>query len=135
MIFVDANAFIGILNRKSSFHQQAIEKSERLKQESEVLVTSDIVVAETITVLSSRIDRKLALVFGSDIEAGNVQIFYLEPDTLNLAWQIFQTLTSKNVSFFDCTSFAIIEKYKLSKVFSFDSDFQKYGKKLGWEFV
>lgn len=135
MVFVDANAFIGLLNRKSSLHQLAIQKSAKIKQENEILATSDIVVAETITVLSSRIDRRLALTFGSEIEEGGIQIFYLEPETLSLAWKIFQKQTSKNVSFFDCTSFAIIEKYKVDKVFSFDSDFVKHGKNLGWEFV
>lgn len=135
MIFVDANVFIGLLNDESSLHEKAIEKSAILKKNSEILATTDIVVAETITVLSSRISRTLALGFGRNVERGEIQIIYLDSDTLSLSWKIFQTMTSKNVSFFDCTSFAIIKKFNIEKVFSFDRDFLKYGKSLGWEFV
>lgn len=39
----------------------------------------------------------------------------------------FQKRTSKNLSFFDYTSLAIIREFNMDKVFTFDRDFKKLG--------
>lgn len=48
-------------------------------------------------------------------------------EIFELSWEIFETYEDKKLSFTDCTSFAIMKKRDIEKVFSFDKDFENMG--------
>lgn len=133
-IFVDASAYLSVLNKKDGNHKKALKISEELFLGGGEFVTSNIVIYEVYTVLSLRVDKKLALDFKEIIERDQTEIIYLDKKLENIAWDIFQKQTSKNVSFFDCTSFAVIRDLGIRAVFSFDSDFKSYAQKEGVSF-
>ncbi len=43
-------------------------------------------------------------------------------EIFELAWELFETYEDKKLSFTDCTSFAIMKKRSIEKVFTFDED-------------
>lgn len=133
-VFVDASAYLSILNKKDSNHKKALEISQELFAGGGEFVTSNIVIYEVCTVLSLRIDKKLAFEFRETLENSQTVIVYLNKEIENKAWEIFPKQTSKNVSFFDCTSFAVIEESGIKSVFSFDGDFKSYAQKTGISF-
>lgn len=128
-IFVDASAYLSVLNKKDSNHERALKVSEELFLGGGEFVTSNIVIYEVYTVLSLRVDKKLALDFKEIIDRNQTEVVYLNKKLDSLAWDIFQKQTSKNVSFFDCSSFAVMRDWGIRAVFSFDSDFKSYAQK------
>lgn len=124
MIFIDSNAFIAIRNKRHPLHGKAIRISSQI---IEPLVCTNIVIAETLTILSMRVNKSIAIQFGKEIKQQNIQIVHIDEIYQEKAWNIFQKIKSKDVSFFDCTSFAVMESFNIKKVFSFDEDFKKYG--------
>jgi uncharacterized protein len=49
----------------------------------------------------------------------------IQKEIFGLAWELFQTYEDKKLSFTDCTSFALMKKKGIEKVFSFDEDFAR----------
>lgn len=130
-VFVDASAYLAVLNKKDSNYKKALKISQELFEGGGEFVTSNIVIYEVYTVLSLRIDKKLAGEFKETLERSPILIIYLNQELDVNAWEVSEKQTSKNVSFFDCTSFAVIEELGIKAVFSFDRDFKNYARKEG----
>ncbi|MBI4099651.1 PIN domain-containing protein, partial [Candidatus Microgenomates bacterium] len=43
------------------------------------------------------------------------------------AWELFQKLSGKGISFVDCLSFALMQRLKIKTAFTFDADFTRAG--------
>ena len=127
MIFVDSSAYIGILNPFDNSHEKAIGLSGFFTQESHV-ITSYSVLGEVLTIGSMRYNRKASIDFVKSIFESKTKIVPEDDDLISKAFKIFQKIKDKDVGWVDCLSFAIIEHYKIEKVFSFDRDFKKYAK-------
>ena len=55
------------------------------------------------------------------------EIIDVDTEIKDSAWKTFLKYTDHELSFTDCTSFAIMKKHKLPKVFSYDSHFKALG--------
>ena len=126
MIFIDTSAYIGTLNPFDSNHEKAGEISGFLTKED--LITSYAVLGEVLTVGSMRYNRQAATDFVKEILKSKTKIVSENDELRDKAFRIFQEIKDKNIGWVDCCSFAIIEHYKIEKVFSFDRDFKKYAK-------
>lgn len=133
-VFVDASAYLSVLNKKDSNHKGALKISQEFFEGGGEFVSSNIVIYEVYTVLSLRIDKRLVFEFKETLENSQTSIIYLNEEIEKIAWEIFERQTSKNVSFFDCTSFAVIKNLGIKSVFSFDRDFKSYARKAGISF-
>ena len=133
-VFVDTSAYIASLYKKDSNHRRALKISQELFNHGADFITSNIVIYEVYTVLSLKVDKKIAIAFHRKIKEEKLPIFYMNETIEEEAWKIFEEEKSKNVSFFDCTSFAIIKKLNLKSVFSFDRHFEKFCKREGINF-
>lgn len=127
MIFVDSNALIAIRNVNHPLHQKALFISRNLAQQRENLITTNIVISEAITILAMSVNKALAIQFGEEINSQRLPIVYIDQRYHQKAWEIFKQVKDKNVSFFDCTSFAVMRDLEIQKAFSFDKDFQTCG--------
>ncbi len=127
MIFVDTSAFFPLYNSTDAHHKTAMRIAGQLKEEGRDQVTSNIVVGETLTLLSMRVSKSTAVQFGKLIIQSGLHIFIIDQDLHASAWEIFQSLKNKDVSFFDCTSFAIMKSMGIQTAFSFDKDFKDMG--------
>lgn len=128
MIFIDTSAYIGILNPIDSNHKKALELSDLFLTQESNTISSHAVLGEVLTVGSMRYNRQAAIDFVKKIFESKTKIVLENEDFIEKAFKIFQKVKDKNVSWVDCYSFAIIEEYKIEKVFSFDKDFKKYAK-------
>lgn len=131
MLFVDSSAFIAIVNAGDSWHGKALEllgKIEKGDLEFKRIVTSDYVIDETITRLRYSVGYKEAVEWGRNILVSNVvERINVDEEIFNRAWELFEKYDDKMLSFTDCTSFSIMEKMGIRKVFAFDEDFDKVG--------
>lgn len=124
-VFVDASAFIAILVESDFNHTRAAEIAARLELEKAELVTSSMIIAEVLTVLSMRFSKALAIEFGERIMKGGIQIVHPSALSFEHAWQIWKNEQQKDVSVVDAMSFALIESERIPASFSFDHDFLK----------
>lgn len=124
-IFVDASAFIALLVEKDFNHTRAAEIAARLELEKTELITSSMIIAEVLTVLSMRFSKTLALEFGQRIMKGGIQTIHPSALSFEHAWRIWKDERHKDVGFVDAMSFALIESERIPSAFSFDHDFLK----------
>lgn len=124
-VFVDANVFIALINQEDRLHQRALELRDQLRKEKGRLVTSSFVLAEVLTVLSLRVNKKKAIEFGELVYKKTKFLKIIRPTkgTEELALDYFKRIKSKNISFVDCLTLAIVKIFGIKRIFSFDKDF------------
>lgn len=109
-------------------HKLAVGLWGRLKSEGHRIVISNFIISEVITVLSQRAGKTVALEFADAIygqENNEVKIIRLDEDLELAALKVIKGIQSKNVSFVDATIFAILERYKIHHLASFDAIFRR----------
>lgn len=122
IILADSSALVSFFNPLDSNNEKALEIAGQLEENS--LVITRYIFAETVTVLSQRVDKKNSIFAGEYLKK-NCKIIDVGEELENLAWEIFKKQKSKNVGFVDCTIFALYKKGVFDKAFSFDKDFKK----------
>lgn len=131
MIFVDTSAFLALVNEKDNNHAVATQFLEEIKNGKiriKKIITSDYIIDETITRIRYSVGHKEAVEWGTDILASRViEKIEIGSEIFLSAWELFCTYKDKNLSFTDCTSFALMKKKGIEKVFSFDGDFERMG--------
>lgn len=127
-VFVDTGAWVALRYRRDGHHARARTLLKRLRREGLGLVTSDWVLAESVTLLKARgaVDHALAL--GEALLQGSLGRL-VEPTPLRRqrAWELFGRYRGLRVGYVDCTSFAIMEELGLTTAFGFDDDFPRAG--------
>jgi predicted nucleic acid-binding protein len=125
-IFIDTCVFVALRNADDEQHQRSRELMKRaLKAEFGAIHTSDYIIDEAITTALIRTRRHdLAIDIGKYIiESPRINKLWTTKEIFELAWQKFQALKDKPLSFTDCTTLAHIEKNGIKKILSFDSGF------------
>jgi len=120
-IFFDASAAVSYFDVKDVNHAQALSLSSHFGENK--IIISNYVFAEIVTIVSQNAGKDAAIDAGNYIR-NNFSIIRISPEAENLAWEIFKKQTSKNVSFVDCTTFALYQKGVFDKAFTFDKDFK-----------
>jgi len=131
MLFVDTSAFLALANEKDKNNTAAARFLEEIKNGKagiRKIITSDYIIDETLTRIRYSVGHREAVEWGKDILASNVvEKLDVDREIFELAWKLFETYDDKKLSFTDCTSFAIMKKKGIEKVFSFDGDFERMG--------
>lgn len=121
IILTDASALISLFSKQDINHEKATKIIKNLKI-AELLI-SNYIFAEVTTMLSQKEGKEKAVKVGEYLK-NKYNWIRLDIETENLAWEIFKKQISKNVSFVDCTTFALYQKGVFDKAFTFDSDFK-----------
>jgi uncharacterized protein len=125
-VFVDTSAFFALADQTDRLHYQALQY---VQSTDRLLVTSNVVVHETITLLRMRLGYEPALQFGlrllSETTTPIVRVTSADEER---AWAIFRQYPDKRFSFADCTSFAIMKRLGIGTAFAFDEDFRQFGR-------
>lgn len=124
-LFVDTSAFYALADENDRFHDSALRFLESNRQ---LLVTSNLVVFETITLVRMRLGHEQAVKVGRQLLEGAVTpVLRILPADEERAWDMFKRFRDKRFSFVDCTSFTLIKRGKMSGAFAFDDDFRQVG--------
>lgn len=121
-IFVDTGAWYALVDCDDTDHRVA---AAFLTANTIPLITTNFVYSETITLIRYRLGHGLALSFGQKLkESSFVRVVTVTPADEERAWDIFTKYRDQDFSFVDCTSFAFMERMKLSAAFAFDRHFR-----------
>ena len=131
MIFVDSGAWIALLNRRDQHHDDAAAILNNLGQQKVQLFSTDYVIDETATWLRYRVNHAIAVQFlGLIKDSQETEILTIvEIDSLLFqeAERLFRQYDTAELSFTDCTSFAVCQQRNISEAFAFDQHFTIIG--------
>jgi len=129
MIFVDSSAFYLLVNKNEKMHYLAKEAFNKfIYDNNELLLTSDYIIDETLTLISSRWGKHYAVTFWESISKSSIlRLVKLTEKQFYKTVDLFIKYKDHKFSFTDCSSFVIMDDLKINKAFSFDKHFREFG--------
>lgn len=128
-IFIDTWAWCALINKRDSGHKAAQRANKDLVNQGYLYITSNFILDESYTLIRSRVGYKAAVEFGEKIkklvELGMVKIIRITKEVEDLAWDLFIKYPDmEDLSFTDCTSFAVMNQLNIKEVFTNDDHFE-----------
>jgi predicted nucleic acid-binding protein len=125
VIFVDTGAWFAATVPSDPDHVVA---AQFLKANRELLITSDYVLDELMTLFKVREEFQRAIVVGREILEGNAcRLEWVLEEDVQQAWITFQSYRDKGWSFTDCVSHSMISRLGIKTAFAFDEHFRQFG--------
>jgi uncharacterized protein len=128
-VFVDTSACVALLHGRDQAHRAAAEQWATLRAGRRRLVTTNLVLTETHTILSRRLGAQAGLAFLDRVaERAGQRIVWADEELTRAAAQAWlRRKQSWNVSLTDAVSFEVMRREGLKKAFTFNSDFGRAG--------
>ncbi len=126
MIFVDTSFFVALLDPDDKNHARAVGAFEEFegKRLSALLLTTNNVVLETITVARYEAGHALAVKAGEMLYAEKLaRLHRTTAEEEAAAFLYLKKYEDKEYSSVDCLSFVVMEKLGIQEALAFDSDF------------
>lgn len=129
--FVDSSWWKALVDEKDDFYVIARATNQRLNKEPLVMMTTDYIVDESLTLIRSKCGldkcRKLIEVFRGYGQQLRFERVLIRDDkrALELFWKPWRGL-----SYTDCTSFAVMERLGIKQALTFDEHFSDAGFKI-----
>ena len=125
-IFIDTGALVALYDSHDQYAPKAQDVAKTLSKSKVVLVTSNFVVDEALTLILKRAGYKRALKFGQALlEKERIKVVNIDENLQQEAWEVFKEYNKdKNWSFTDCTSFVVMKGLGIEEVFTFDRNFK-----------
>jgi len=125
---VDSSGWLAVADERDAAHEAVRTARDRWLAEGGVLVTTDYVVDETLTLLRARLGLREAHIWWSHVEGSfRVRIEWMTPPRVERARTWFFGWKDQAYSFTDCTSFAVMRELKLTHVLTTDDHFRQAG--------
>ena len=119
---------IAYYNSKDSNHQAARAFIRGFEGHSVLLVTTDYIFDEVMTVLLVRGNKDIAIQTGKAmLDEPNIEFMRIDEEIFNQAWEMFQNFRDKEWSFTDYTSYVLMRKLNIETGISFDRHFKQFG--------
>jgi uncharacterized protein len=123
--FVDSSAWFALYVAGDPHHAVA---NQWLASNRDLLITTDYIIDETLTLLRSRSQRRIAIQFGWDAFAELfADLHFIIPTDVADAWDVFHTFHDKDWSFTDCTCKVVMARLSIDTAFTFDYHFRQFG--------
>lgn len=128
MIFIDTGAFIARHVAEDRLHARAAAGWDELARERTPAFTGTLVLSETFTLLSRRAGYAFAAQRARHIfDSGALTVLRPGEREDREALVFFEKFADQGVSFADCSSFALMRRHGIKRVFTFDRHFALAG--------
>ena len=125
MILVDTGAWFAAFVPNDADHSAA---DAWLETNTDLLVTTDYVIDELLTLMKMRGEFQRALRVGAALFTEEIaQVVWVLPEDIAHAWETFQRYHDKGWSFTDCVSRVVMERLGIQRAFAFDDHFRQFG--------
>jgi predicted nucleic acid-binding protein len=126
VILVDTSAYFALVDRSDRHHAAAVDF---VRSNAVPLATTDLIVVETLNLSRVRLGHSPAVRLGRRLlNPALTTVLKVAEQDMTRAWQLFQHYRDKEFSFTDCTSFALMERMRITTAFAFDIHFRQYGR-------
>lgn len=125
MILLDSSFIVAYLNEADENHTKALQIAEDIdKGKYGTPVITDYIFDEVITVMLIKVRDIEKVSEVGEALLNSTLLLRVSEHTFNLAWSIFKEQDKPNFSFTDCTSIATCKVNGITKIATFDKDFQ-----------
>ncbi len=125
-LFVDTAGWAACADAADAAHAEAAAARDRWLERAGLLVTTDYVLDETLTLLRFRLGLQATETWWSQIEGSSrLRWEFISPERAEKARAIFFRYRDKDFSFTDCTSFVVMRDLKLRQVLTTDRHFSQ----------
>jgi predicted nucleic acid-binding protein len=127
-LFVDTGGWVMLVDTRDPRHQAARRARDRMLEDKGVLVSTDYVVDETLTLLRMRMGLDVARRWWEWVEQSpRVRWEAIDSDRAERARRWFFDWEDKDFSFTDCSSFVVMKELKLRSALTPDKHFALAG--------
>jgi predicted nucleic acid-binding protein len=125
-LFVDTAGWVACADAADPAHAKAVAIRDGWLEQAGLLVTTDYIVDETLTLLRLRLSLGAAETWWAQIEASSrLRWEFISPERADKARGSFFRYRDKDFSFTDCTSFVVMRELKLREVLTTDRHFSQ----------
>ena len=127
-VFVDTGGWMACADRSDPAHVACTAARDATLEAGRLLITTDFVVDETLTLIRFRLGLAAANAWWQQID-GSTRLRWerIENERFERARDLFVQYRDKDLSFTDCTSFAVMRELKLKTVITTDRHFRQVG--------
>jgi len=128
VVFADSSGFISAFDRRDPGHEKAAREWRRISREGESILTTALVLAETVTHLRRRGGWEMAVRVGETIlRSPAIEVFCPGREILDAAWREFRRSADPRLSLCDALSFVLMRDRGIAAALTFDRHFVAAG--------
>jgi len=129
IIFVDTSAYFALIYEKDGNHEKARNFLELAEKHKLILLTSNFIIAETHVLIlrTPSLGYRIAKFFLEDIRTTLNKPERITEEDEERAFEIITKYSDKYFTYTDATSFALMERLGIKRVFTFDNHYNQYG--------
>ena len=133
-IFADSNYFIALSHPDDAHYEKAVLAAVDLEREKVILVVSNYIFLEVVTVLAQKRGKNVSVEAGKYmLNDPRIEHIHIDDALQSDTWSIFQNVQKKNMSFVDCSILAVIKSEGIKHLLTFDEkDFQPLQKRFSF---
>ncbi len=126
-ILVDSDAFVAYFVANDVHHENVTSIMQNLRSAYRPLATTNLVIAETASLLSRRFSFDLAVRFIAYVRIDSFPVIYIDPEMQQAGYEVFTGQEREGTSFVDCLNVIVVKHYGMSAILSFDKFYQRFG--------
>lgn len=131
-LFIDSSALVALNDIDDPSYRNAQKILQVILKENFDSLLSTNIILESTTLISQKVGKAKGISLLDELRGGKYTIINPDDSLLEDAEEIFRIIRSKNVSYSDCVSFAVMKHYDIKWAFAFDDHFKKQGfKRIG----
>lgn len=125
-VFIDTSALLAVLNANDQFHKPARDVWIRIIEEDQLLISTNYILLETITILQHRFGMDAVRLFQTGVYP-MLRIEWIGEEVHDKGISALFAANRKELSLVDCTSFEVMRQIGVQSVFTFDHHFKEQG--------
>jgi predicted nucleic acid-binding protein len=126
-VIADTSGLYALVDRNDPHHVQAASFL-RSRASDQILLVSNHIFDETMTVVKARLGMRVALQLGLRLRNSRfVETVIFSPVEEQKTWRIFSQYADKDWSYTDCACLVLAKQRELHQAFSFDHHFAQMG--------
>ncbi len=127
-VLIDADALFAFISPLDPHYNKAQVLRNKISQEEVLLAVTTL--AEVVTTLGRKLNRKVSLGVLDYVREGGFNLIAVDEELMILAEDYYRRQASKKNTFFDCLNMAVAKSYGVDFIFSFDRGYELNGFKL-----
>lgn len=127
-LFVDTAGWMAMADAKDPLHRKSIQFRDKSLEQGAILVTSNYILDETLTLIRMRLGIESAEKWwGIVSESARSHVEWITPERAEKALNFFFHWRDQSFSFTDCTSFILMKELGIENVMTADRHFVTVG--------
>jgi predicted nucleic acid-binding protein len=126
-VFVDTSGIVALMWARDRWHRAAKIAWRGLLTKRTPLVTTDLVLAESVALARSRGGFDVSVKLGEALRKPPFEMLWSTADRIDAAWTLYKKYRDHELSLCDCVSFAVMLDRGATTAFAYDEDFENVG--------